>query len=211
MAQKRPRSDIEDDFVMICQDAMTDINMNGKITLDTKNRDVFDFDFDSPDMRWQVCYALKFLKTYGWFPKNKKKVSRSSYGWKHVVERRAKKTGDGFYVCNGAMIIACRLAKIAERSFFNDPNIQFMFDVTFEIEIPQTICKDMECNWKSKAAKKYASIALTCNLDTYLCDALIEIIAHYLDLVFSSPPTFRFHATQVYNQLQPLAPTRQRP
>lgn len=46
-------------------------------------------------------------------------------------------------------------------------------------------------------------------MDAYLCDTLIEIIAHYLDLAFSLPPAFRFHATQVYNQLQLLAPTHQ--
>lgn len=198
---------IIDDFESICRDACAGVDKNG-ITSDSGNESAIDF--ESLSLRWQVCYALKFLKKkHGWTSTNKTKLPRSSYGWKHVVECQAKKAKDGFYICNGAIIVACRLAQIPEKSI-HGLNASFVFESDLEIEIPhlRTGYK-WTSEWKSKSAKQYASVALTCNLDEYFCNDLIFIIAEYLDIPFSMPPVFRFHARRYYNLLQPLAPQNQ--
>lgn len=161
----------------VCQDAAAGLNMNGIITLRNPHCPQFEFDFQSLDLRWQICYALKFLKTHGWAPKNKRQASRTSYGWKHAVERQAKKTQDGYYICNGVMILACRLAQIPHKSIQNDLNAEFFFGSDLDIENPEShLYLTSESKWKSKAAQKYASIALTCNLDQHFENALIAMI-----------------------------------
>ena len=107
---KRGQTETQDDFAAICHDAAAGVNMNGIISKHNQTCSELEFDFDCLDLRWQICYALKFLRTNGWTLKNQTKNSISSYGWKHIVENQAKETNEGFYVCNGAMIVACRLA-----------------------------------------------------------------------------------------------------
>lgn len=59
---------INDDFESICRDACAGVDKNG-ITSDSGNESAIDF--ESLSLRWQVCYALKFLKKKTWLDINK--------------------------------------------------------------------------------------------------------------------------------------------
>ena len=87
----------------------------------------------------------------------------------------------------------------------------FVLGSNLDIENPhlQRFGPNWTGEWKTKQAKKYASVALTCSMDEHLANALLSLVAEYLNVPFNAPPAFRNRALRCYHALKHLAPQNQ--
>ena len=88
-----------------------------------------------------------------------------------------------------------------------------MFVLGSNLDIENPHLQRFGPNWaselKTKQAKEYASVSLTCAIDGHLDDAVLSLVAEYLNVPFNAPPPFRNRALRCYHALKHLAPQNQ--
>ena len=168
----------------ICENGLYEQHTNNWPSVTTFSK------FTHADFFWQMKHVFLFFANETFYKSNFKKA-KSSYGLKHVIERKLETQGLGYYISNGVTLL---VAEILGLNIEHDPPNSMISIDTFKTPRDKMrwnkVKQEFEYRWSSKSSKTYVCrIANNIfNLQNLTNDIQKIILEEYLDLCCVQSP-----------------------